>query len=348
MTRIALALPALLLACAEAAPETDAEAIGGGGKVDVCHVTGSGAINVLNVSTSSVPAHLAHGDHMAGTYYLDGDGYGDSATTAECLYPGTVVDPGDCDEGDDLVNPGMDEDCDTPVDDDCDGEVDEGCSVPVDIFVAGDNAVWVWVDGVPVGLVANDGSGVHPSQPSWAIGMTASMDLSPGTHTVSYYVEDWGGIAYFASSVRADGQPVAVTGDGDFDESFGFGPQSNEYQTRIPYWWTPPASATDSINLLFDPGATWGDWMLNGFDASAWTSDTNVCTYPSYWNISQFVADGRVGYAEMYADGAEFVWPRTQFAPVGSCASTNYTFDWDTWTTTPADMAAVYRVEIDI
>lgn len=37
-------------------------------KVDVCHVRGNGEYNVITISVSALPAHLAHGDAL----YVDG------------------------------------------------------------------------------------------------------------------------------------------------------------------------------------------------------------------------------------------------------------------------------------
>jgi hypothetical protein len=120
----------------DANTELDAEAIarGGGAKVDICHTTGSGT-NVINVSTSAVAAHLAHGDNLAGAYYpdVDGDGFGDSGVLGETCPASSsdVTDNTDCDDGDASANPsatetaydGIDNDCDagTP-DDDLDGD----------------------------------------------------------------------------------------------------------------------------------------------------------------------------------------------------------------------------------
>ncbi len=63
-----------------------------------------------------------------GTWYadVDGDGYGDPGSyVVNCEGPsGSVLDGGDCDDGDAGVNPGASELCDG-VDQDCDGSVDE-------------------------------------------------------------------------------------------------------------------------------------------------------------------------------------------------------------------------------
>jgi hypothetical protein len=63
-------------------------------------------------------------------YYLDadGDGYGDpSVVDVACELPeGYSSTGGDCDDGDETVNPGIYADCEDGRDEDCDGEVDEG------------------------------------------------------------------------------------------------------------------------------------------------------------------------------------------------------------------------------
>ncbi|MCB9677926.1 MAG: hypothetical protein H6737_22700 [Alphaproteobacteria bacterium] len=61
----------------------------------------------------------------------DGDGYGDAddAPVEACLDappPSTVLDPTDCDDTNENVNPGAEELCGNGIDDDCDGEATEG------------------------------------------------------------------------------------------------------------------------------------------------------------------------------------------------------------------------------
>lgn len=63
----------------------------------------------------------------------DGDGYGDDADSIRGCdgAEGRTPVSGDCDDGDDAVNPGAPEQCDTGVDEDCDGEIDTDASAAI-------------------------------------------------------------------------------------------------------------------------------------------------------------------------------------------------------------------------
>lgn len=101
-------------------------------KVDVCHAPGSGVWVLVNISTSALPAHLAHGDVLAGAWYpdSDGDGFGDAgAVPSACPAAGYVENADDCGDGGAASGPGMEE-IEDGYDNDCDGEVDEGFTCP--------------------------------------------------------------------------------------------------------------------------------------------------------------------------------------------------------------------------
>jgi hypothetical protein len=105
-------------------------------------------------------------DEEVGTIYpidLDGDGWGDAATTQEaCAVPtGYAEASGDCDDTNAQVFPTAQEWCNT-LDDDCDGEVDEADSGDASTWYAdadadtyGDPAVAATGCEAPVGFVAN-------------------------------------------------------------------------------------------------------------------------------------------------------------------------------------------------
>ncbi|MES1216059.1 MAG: MopE-related protein [Bacteroidota bacterium] len=87
-----------------------------------------GATVVNGVSTLAMARILT----LQHTYYkdVDGDGYGDNASTTTGYYPpqGYVVNNTDCDDNNPSVHPGAVEICGNNIDDNCDGQVDEGCS----------------------------------------------------------------------------------------------------------------------------------------------------------------------------------------------------------------------------
>src|SRR3990172_10197529 len=67
----------------------------GRAKVNVCHVNGSGSFNLINVSESSLPAHLAHGDAVPGDAVPGMIGY-DFSSDCTPLFNGTVVNVTSC------------------------------------------------------------------------------------------------------------------------------------------------------------------------------------------------------------------------------------------------------------
>ena len=85
-----------------------------------------GADEVCNEQDDDCDTEVDEG--VTSVFYvdLDGDGWGDpAATTDGCTVPeGYAADPGDCDDGNDAVNPDATEVCNS-VDDDCDGDVDD-------------------------------------------------------------------------------------------------------------------------------------------------------------------------------------------------------------------------------
>ncbi len=106
-----------------------------GGKVTICHATGSASnpYSEIEISENAWSKGTGHGAHSSDfeipTWYADadGDGFGVPSDTVEsCEQPsGYVDDASDCDDRDGSVYPYADEGCDD-LDNDCDGDVDEG------------------------------------------------------------------------------------------------------------------------------------------------------------------------------------------------------------------------------
>lgn len=90
------------------------------GEAEVCDGLDNDCNGTVDVNAVDVP-----------TWYLDSDldGYGEnSITLTGCAQPnGFAAAGGDCDDGNEFVNPGVAETCGNFTDDNCDGNTDEGC-----------------------------------------------------------------------------------------------------------------------------------------------------------------------------------------------------------------------------
>ena len=294
-----------------------------GQKVAVCHTAGnSGNTLMLNVSANALAAHLAHGDWLPATWYADADGDGFGAIgdpgVVACIQPaGTSAEVTDCDDANAAVNPGLVEVCANGVDDNCNGEIDEGCMSDIEITVSADNAYFIWVDGVPF-----DGDFAS----HWQHTDTFTFQLPAGDHSIAVYMEDWGGYAYFAATVRVDGQLVSVTGDGSWLTT---GVQWTDSQFRNSHarginWPAPPADAQTGLEIV--PPA---NWTSPNFDDSAWLA-APTCSYSRLAHYASQTATVWDDFDPLYADGADFVFTSSDCTPNGfvSLPGGGYQYNW--------------------
>jgi len=119
------------------------------------------------------------------TYYADsdGDGYGNpNASQATCTGApaGYVTDNGDCNDGDNAINPAATEVCNDGTDNNCDGQIDEGCGClnPATVDAGADQTI---CSGDDVTLSGSFGGGA--SSASWST--SGDGTFSPNATTMS-------------------------------------------------------------------------------------------------------------------------------------------------------------------
>ena len=195
----------------------------------------------------------------APTWYadVDGDGYGDAAsTTAACSQPSGYVGSAaasDCDDGDASVNPGADERCDG-VDDDCDGDVDEDSAVDAPTWYAD-------TDGDGYGDASDTSAAC--SQPSGHVDVSSDCDDSdaavyPGADEYCNGTDDdCDGDVDEDSAVDAATWHPDVDGDGYGDVS------RSSVACSAPSGSVADGLDCDDHNVAVYPGA---DEYCNGYD----------------------------------------------------------------------------------
>jgi hypothetical protein len=127
----------------------------------------------------------------------DGDGFGSDQELAlfvDCaaVPAGSAADAGDCDDGDDHVKPGAEEQCDA-VDDDCDGAFDQGaCDGEVETE---DASAWMFVLDRVTWVQARDRC--ESQGPQWHLATPSRFSEQDGleTHADPYDTEFWIGLS---------------------------------------------------------------------------------------------------------------------------------------------------------
>ena len=281
---IALSIPAALLLC------TAPAAIAGQPKVDVCHRTGAGGFNLINVAAPAVPAHLAHGDHLLLTFWADhdGDGFGAGPASQGCVVPpGSVENGDDCDDTNPAVNPAATEVC-NHIDDDCDALIDDA-----DPSVVGQPT---WYADADTDTYGNPG--VHQLacfQPAGYVSdhtdcNDANGAINPGANEVCNHVDDDCDTLVDDDDPGVIGQPTwYADSDGD-----GYGnPGSSEQACFLPGGHVGNDDDCNDGNGAVHPGAT---EVCNGIDdnCTGGIDEGGVCV-PNRVFVSSQLYDGNFG-----------------------------------------------------
>jgi hypothetical protein len=258
-----------------------------------------------------------------GTWYadVDGDGYGDPAsTTLDCELPsGFVADDSDCDDSDASINPSASEACDG-VDNDCDGTVDEDDATDAATWYAdddndgyGDPAVSAVACEAPSGYLADgtdcddNDDDVHPGATELCNGFDDDCD-----GTVDE--DDAADVATWYADVDGDGYGDAATTDIDCDAPSGYIADDSDCDDADPTINPAATEACDGVDndcdglVDDDDSAVAGQstWYLD-YDGDGYgeaTSSDQACDQPSGYVADATDCDDRD--ASAYPSAGEY------------------------------------------
>ncbi len=151
----------------------------------------------------------------------DRDGWGQAGTLyLDCVgAEGTATQPGDCDDADPFVHPGMPIDACDGVDTDCDGDIDEDSKAGWQLLTVDTNDGWVYALNPVTAAVSQ----VSPVDVTPGIN---SMDVSENGVSVVHTFSD-GGLAYF-DACTGTRTPIGVHGTSGIG-GIAFGPGGQLY-----------------------------------------------------------------------------------------------------------------------
>ena len=251
-------------------------------------------------------------DATFSNYYVDadGDGYGAGAATSSCsAISGSVTTDGDCNDGDNSVNPGVASDACNGVDNDCDGSTDEDATFS-NYYVDFDG------DGYGAGAATSSCSTISGSVTVDGDCDDLSASVNPGATEVCNSIDDNcdgstdEGTTLVAGAISgtATGCVSVVAGSAAYSIT--------ALSNATTYSWTVPSGmtivsgqGTNSILVSWTPGA-----VSNGLIGTITVTPSNAC---GAGTSSSLAVD--LNYTQP-------VRPSSISGPVRLCAGDNVTY----------------------